>query len=105
MLSHQQGVKEDDKADINSVREHLSSARSSLKLKIPVMWYICKQITQGTSQKFFRFQDLKAFCLKQKFIDPHDADEQFRSLLKLFSLLGFYAFFDLKDVPHEVNYV
>ena len=48
--------KEDDKAD--SVREHLSSARLSLELKVTVMWYICKQITQGTSQKFFRFQDL-----------------------------------------------
>ena len=96
---------EDDRADVNSLREHLSAARSSLKLKVPVMWYICKQITQGTSQKFFRFQDMKAFCLKQKFIDADGADEQFRSLLKLFSLLGFYAFFDLKDVPDEANYI
>ena len=47
--------KENDRADINSLREHLSPTRSSLKLKVPVMWYICKQITQGTSQKFFRF--------------------------------------------------
>ena len=97
--------KEDDRADVNSLREHLSSARSSLKLKVPVMWYICEQITQGTTQKFFKFLDLKAFCLKQKFIGANGADEQFRSLLKLFSLLGFYAFFDLKDVPDEANYV
>ena len=97
--------KEDDRADINSLREHLSSTRSSLKLKVPVMWYICEQITQGTAQKFFRFQDLKAFCLKQKFIGANGAEEQFRSLLKLFSLLGFYVFFDLKDVPDEANYV
>ena len=69
------------------------------------MWYVCEQITQGTAQKFFRFQDLKAFCLKQKFIGANGADEQFRSLLKLFSLLGFYAFFDLKDVPNVANYV
>ena len=96
---------EDDRAKVNSLREHLSAARSSLKLKVPVMWYICKQITQGTSQKFFPFQDMKAFCLKQKFIDADGADEQFRSLLKLFSLLGFYAFFDLKDVLDEANYV
>ena len=97
--------KEDDRADITSLREHLSSTRSCLKLKVPVMWYICEQITQGTAQKFFRFQELKAFCLKQKFIGANGADEQFRSLLKLFSLLGFYAFFDLKDVPDEANYV
>ena len=51
--------KENDRADVNSLREHLSSARSSLKLKVHVMWYICKQITQGASQKFFRFQDFK----------------------------------------------
>ena len=97
--------KKDDRADVNSLREHLSSTRSSLKLKVPVMWYICEQITQGTAQKFFRFRDLKTFCLKQKYIGANGADEQFRSLLKLFSLLGFYAFFDLKDVSDEANYV
>ena len=69
------------------------------------MWYICEQVTQHTPQKFFKFQDLKAFCLKQRFIDANGADEQFHSLLKLFSLLGFYAFFDLKDVPDEANCV
>ena len=97
--------KEDDRADVNSLREHLSSTRLSLKLKVPVMWYICEQITKGTAHKFFRFYDLKAFCLKQKFISVNGAEEQFRSLLKLFSLLGFYAFFDLKDVPDEANCV
>ena len=96
---------EEERAYVNGLRKDLSAARSSLKLKVPVVWYICKQITQGTSQKFFRFQDLKAFCLKHKFIDANGADEQFRSLLKLFSLLGFYSFFDLKDVPDEANYV
>ena len=96
---------EEERAYVNSLRKDLSAARSSLKLKVPVVWYICKQITQATSQKFFKFQDLKAFCLKQKFIDAHGADKQFRSLLKLFSLLGFYAFFDLKDVRDEANYV
>ena len=99
------GDRENERANVNSLREHLSASRSSFKLKVPVMWYICKQITQGTSQKFIGFQDLKAFCLKHKFIDANGADEQFRSLLKLFSLLGFYAFFDLKDVPDEANYI
>ena len=98
-------VDEDEKAYVNSLREHLSTARASLKLKVPVVWYVCEQVTQGTAQKFFRFQDLKAFCLKKRFIDANGADEQFRSLLKLFSLLGFYAFFDLKDVPDESNYI
>ena len=99
------GDRKDEKAHVNSLREHLFTAKSSLKLKVPVVWYICEQITQGTSQKFFRFHDLKAFCLKHKFIDANAADEQFRSLLKLFSLLGFYAFFNMEDVPDEANYV
>ena len=98
-------VKEDKGACINSLRGKLSSKRSSLKMKVPLRWYTCKQCTQVIPQKFFRFQDLKTFCLEHKFIYGNSADEQFRSLLKLFSLLGFYSFFDLKDVPDEANYV
>ena len=104
-LINNMGGKEVERAYVNSLRKHLSAARSCFKLRVPVMWYICEQITQGLPQKFIRFQDLKTFCLKQKFIDTNGADEQFRSLLKLFSLLGFYSFFDLKDVPDEANYV
>ena len=94
--------KKDERFCVSSLREHLCTTRSSLKLKVPVMWYLCELITQRISQKFVKFQDLKAFCLTQKFID---ADSQFRSMLKLFSLLGFYSFFDLKDVPDEANYI
>ena len=97
--------KDDERAYVNNLREDLSTARSALKLNVPVMWYLCEQITQCIPQKFIRFQDLKAFCLRHKFIDENGADEQFRSLLQLFSLLGLYAFFDLKDVPDEANYV
>ena len=96
---------EDDRASVNSLRKHLFKKESSLKLKVPLRWYICKQYTQGQPRKFFKFQDLKAFCLEHNFIDANGADEQFRSLLKLFSLLGFYTFFDLKDVADEANYV
>ena len=98
-------VKEDEGACINSLRGKLSSKQSSLKIKVPLRWYICKQCTQVHRKKFFKFQDLKTFCLKRKFIYGKSADEQFRSLLKLFSLLGFYSFFDLKDIPDEANYV
>ena len=94
----------EDRDSLNSLRKHLIEKRSSFKLKVPLMWYVCEQVTQGTSQKFIRYQDLKAFCLEKRFIDANGADEQFRSLLKLFSLLGFYAFFDLKDAKNA-NYV
>ena len=96
---------DNEKSYVNTLREHLSATKSALKLKVPVMWYLCEQTTKRIPQKFIRFQDLKAFCLKCKFIDAKDADEQFRSFLKLFTLLGSYSFFDLKDVPDEANYV
>ena len=96
---------DNERGYVNTLREHLSATRSALKLKVPVMWYLCEQMTESISQKFIRFQDLKEFCLKHKFIDAKDADKQFRSLLKLFTLLGFYSFFDLKDVPDEAYYV
>ena len=97
--------KEEERACSNRLREHLFATQSSLKLKVPVVWYICVLITHFVPQKFISFRDLKTFCLKQKFVDRNNADEQFRSLLKLFSLLGFYSFFELKDVPDEANYV
>ena len=95
----------DEGAYLKGLRRDLSDSCSSFKLEVPLTWYICKQYTQDSPQKFFRFQELKTFCLEHKFIDANDADEQFHSFLKLFSLLGFYSFFNLKDVPVEANYV
>ena len=96
---------EEEHMDVNSLRKDLSSSRSSFRLEVPLRWYTCKQYTQGIRQKFFKFIDLKTICLKHKFIDADGANEQFHCLLKLFSLLGFYSFFDLKDVPDEANYI
>ena len=97
---------DDERACMNSLRKDLSSTRACLKLKVPVMWFICEQSTRRTSQKFFTLQDFKTFCLKQEFIDDgKNADSQFRALLQLFSLLGFYSFFNLKGVSDEANYV
>ena len=93
--------KEEQRGSVSSLRRCLSNARSSLKIKVPVRWYFFQQITKSAQQKFFKYEDLKAFCLKHRFIDEDDADEQFRSLLHLFTLLGFYSFFDLKGA----NYV
>ena len=53
---------EDDRASINRLREHISSEEFTLKLDVPVMWFIFQEITRHTSKKFFRLQDLKAFC-------------------------------------------
>ena len=94
-----------DRANVNYLRECISS-EGSLKLDVPVMWFICREVTRCTPKKFFRLQDLEAFCQKHHFVDGENAASQFRSLLQLLTLLGFgSAFFDLKDVPDEANFV
>ena len=96
----------DDRASVNSLRECLSSKGSPLKLDVPVMWFIFQEITRRcTQKKFFRLQDLETFCRKHNFIDGENAASQFRALLQLFSLLGFYSFFNLKGVPDKDNFV
>ena len=95
----------DDRASVNHLRECLSSEGSPLKLDVPVMWFICQEVTRCTSKKFFRLQDLEAFCQEHEFVDGENAASQFRALLQLFSLLGFYSFFNLKGVSDKDNFV
>ena len=93
-----------DRAYINDLHERISS-EGFLKLNVPLMWFICQEVTRCTPKKFFRLQDLEAFCRKHHFVDGENAASQFRALLQLLTLLGFYAFFDLEDVPDEANFV
>ena len=93
-----------ERAYINNLRERISS-EGFLKLDVPLMWFICQEVTRCTPRKFFRLQDLEAFCRKHHFVDGENAASQFRALLQLLTLLGFYAFFDLRDVPDEANFV
>ena len=93
-----------ERAYVNDLREHLSS-EGYLKLDVPLMWFICQEVTRCTPKKFFRLQDLETFCRKHGFVDGENAASQFHALLQLLSLLGFYSFFDLKNVPDEDNFV
>ena len=95
---------DNERSYLYDFREHLSN-EGSLKLCVPVMWLICQEVTHCTPKKFFRLQDLEAFCLKHGFVDSENAASQFHALLQLLTLLGFYAFFDLDDVPDEDNFV
>ena len=92
---------EDDRASVNHLRGCLSSEGSSLKLDVPVVWFFCQEITRCTPKKFFRLQDLEAFCRKHGFVDGEKAANQFHALLQLFSLLGFYSYFSLEDVGRD----
>ena len=93
-----------ERAYVNDLRESIYS-EGFLKLDVPLMWFICREVTRSTHKKFFRLQDLEAFCRKHHFVDGENAASQFRALLQLLTLLGFYAFFDLEDVPDEANFV
>ena len=93
-----------ERAYVNDLRERISS-EGFLKLDVPLMWFVCQEVTRCTPKKFFRLQDLEAFCRKHHFVDGENAASQFRALLQLLTLLGFYAFFDLEDVPDEANFV
>ena len=93
-----------DRVYVNDLRERISS-EGFLKLDVPLMWFICQEVTRCTPKKFFRLQDLESFCRKHHFVDGENAASQFRALLQLLTLLGFYAFFDLEDVPDEANFV
>ena len=95
----------DDRASVDHLRKCLSSKGFPLKLDVPVMWFVSQEITRCTPKKFFRLQDLEAFCLQHGFIDGENAASQFRALLQLFSLLGFYSFFNLEGVPDKDNFV
>ena len=95
----------DDRASVNRLRECLSSEGSPLKLDVPVMWFICQEITRHTPKKFFRLLDLEAFCRKHHFVDGEDAASQFRALLQLFSVLGFYLFINPEGVLDKDNFV
>ena len=95
----------DDRASVDHLRKCLSSKGFPLKLDVPVMWFVCQEITRCTPKKFFRLQDLEAFCLEHGFIDGENAASQFRALLQLFSLLGFYSFFNLEGVQDKDNFV
>ena len=93
-----------DRVYVNDLRECISS-EGFFKLDVPLMWFICQEVTRCTPKKFFRLQDLEAFCRKHHFVDGENAASQFRSLLHLLTLLGFYAFFNLEDVPDEAIFV
>ena len=93
-----------EKAYVNDLRERISS-EGFLKLDVPLTWFICQEVTRCNPKKFFRLQDLEAFCRKHHFVDGENAASQFRALLQLLTLLGFYAFFDLKDVPDVANFI
>ena len=91
---------------INNLRKSLSKSESAIKIRIPLMWYQLQEITARVSPHFVKFRLLKSFALKKSFCsDSSDQSQSFRTFVRFFHLLGFYAYFDLPDTPDDHNWV
>ena len=99
------GCSSEEKQSINKLRSLISTDKGHFKVKMPLAWLLLKTFTSSISQKFFRFEDFKNLCLQCNCIDQDGADGQFRALLGLFHMLGLYAYFELKEVPQEKNWI
>ena len=97
----------DDHRYLDHLRKCVTDDSAALKLDVPLMWFLLELITRNLKKKFIKEDELKRFCQKHCYIDEDKADEQFRCLLKLLHVLGFYAHFDmdLQYLKDGVNYV
>ena len=97
----------DDHRYLNHLRKCVTDDSTALKLDVPLMWFLLELITRNLEKKFIKEEELKHFCQKYCYIDEDKADEQFRCLLKLLHVLGFYAHFDLdlQYLKDGTNYV
>ena len=91
---------------INNLRKSLSESESAIKIRIPLMWYQLQEITVRVSSHFVKYKLLESFAVKNSFCsDSSDQPQSFRTFVRLFHLLGFYAYFDLPDTPDDRNWV
>ena len=104
---HRSFPKEEGHLHLEELRRRISDKSGRFKLDVPLMWFQVELITRQFEHKFIKEDELKTFCLKHGYIDEVKADEEFRCLLKLFHVLGFYAHFDLDSscLTDGVNYV
>ena len=68
---------------------------------MPLTWFLLYVITHRYEQNFILYDDLKEFCIQSSYLDHEDADHQFKGMLILFHMLGFYAFFDHTETSRE----
>ena len=95
----------EDQVFVDKLRALLAARKGCLQLKMPLMWFLLDAITSRTEQKYILFDDLKAFCLCSGFIDKKDADKQFLALLRLFHVLGLFAYYELQPATPDDNWI
>ena len=104
-LSQDHPATKEDQDYLNLLRSFISNKEGCLRLEMPLMWYFLDLIIKRTPHHFIKCQDLKKFCLSNGYIDGRQADDQFLALLRLFHHFGFFAYYELKGVPLESNWV
>ena len=104
-LSQDHPATKEDQDYLNLLRSFISDKECCLRLEMPLMWYFLDLTIKRTPHHFIKCQDLKNFCLSNDYIDGRQADDQFLALLRLFHHFGFFAYYELKGVPLESNWV
>ena len=104
-LSQDHPATKEDQDYLNHLRSFISDKECCLRLEMPLMWYFLDLIIKRTPHHFIKCKDLKKFCLSNDYIDDHQADDQFLALLRLFHHFGFFAYYELKGVTLESNWV
>ena len=104
-LSQDHPATKEDQDYLNRLRSFISDKECCLRLEMPLMWFFLDLIIKQTPHHFIKCKNLKKFCLSNDYIDDHQADDQFLALLRLFHHFGFFAYYELKGVPLESNWV
>ena len=93
------GNSEEDLTHLIDLRQQLSNPAGSLKLEVPLGWFHFEMVTRSVQQKFFKTSELQQCALQLKCVS---GASEFNSLLTLFHYLGFFTFFDHKDISDTV---
>ena len=97
----------EDLAYINYLRSSISQSRFALKMDVPLMWYLLQQVIHRAGQKLMRFTELRDFARNHQLRNYSlvASEQQFSSFVKLFTLLGFFVYFDFPETPDESKWV
>ena len=93
------GNAEEDQACVSDLRRLLSDPAASLKLQVPLGWFQFELVTRQVKEKFFKVSELQQSALQLKCIARA---QEFRSLLSLFHVLGFFTYFEEEGISDIV---
>ena len=93
------GNAKEEQACVSDLRRLLSDPAASLKLQVPLGWFQFELVTRQVKEKFFKVSELQQSALQLKCIARA---QEFRSLLSLFHVLGFFTYFEQEGISDIV---